>query len=145
MKTTANNQAGQQIVSPVEVFRFTETKVNKHSTIYAMVDIPTVSTFVTELVRIEQDQGFGKAPDFDQWLRIRDQSNWKNCNKTGLRKTRFIGRYFGDFCFNIYEKPKTRTLVIVAFNSTGEQFQLYVYPKGYYPSPARIEAILQAL
>lgn len=110
-----------------------------------MANIPTVATFVTELVKIEKDQGFGKAPDFDEWFRIKDQTNWKNCTKTGLRKSRFIGRYYGDFCFNIHEKPKVRTLIVVVFNETGGHFKLFVYPKGYYPSPARIEAIIQAL
>ena len=140
MRTNANNPEWQQ---PVEVFRFIEAKVNKHSTIYAMVDIPIKTTFVTPVVRIEKFQGYSKAYNLAEYFRIKDQSSWaKSRQVTGLWKTSTQGVYYGDNRENMSD-PKT--LLMFQFDTSDGAFILYVYPKGYYPAKSTIEKIAAAL
>lgn len=140
MRTNANNPEWQQ---PVEVFRFTETKVNKHSTIYAMVDIPTKATFVTPVVRIEKFQGYSKAYNLAEYFRIKDQSSWaKSRQVTGLWKTATQGVYYGD---NRENKSDPKTLLLFQFDTSNGAFTLYVFPYGYYPAKPTIETIAAAL
>lgn len=138
MRTSANIPEWQQ---PVEVYRFQKTKVNKHSTIYSMVGNPTKTTFLTPVVRIEKFQGYSKAYNLAEYFRIKDQSNWKNSQLiTGLWKTSTKGWYYGD-----KRDGNIRTLLLFDFRAENDQFRLSVFPTGYCPSPARIEAIISAL
>lgn len=140
MKTTANNQTGQQ---PVEVHRFTEAKVNKHSTIYSMECIPTQATFVTPIVRIEKFQGYSKAYNLAEYFRIKDQSSWaKSRQVTGLWKTSTQGVYYGD---NRRKKSDPKTLLLFQFDPSGGVFTLHVFPFGYYPAKPTIEKIAATL
>lgn len=140
MRTNANNPECQQ---PVEVFRFTEAKINKHSTIYAMVDIPTKATFITSVVRIEKFQGYSKAYNLAEYFRIKDQSSWaKSRQVTGLWKTNVQGIYYGD---NRENMSDLKTLLMFQFDPSDGALLLYVYQKGYYPAKSTIETIAAAL
>ncbi len=51
----------------------------------------------TNMIRIEKDYGFHRRSRyFDNWLYLRNESNWRRCTKSGLAFTGYLNIYEGN-------------------------------------------------
>jgi hypothetical protein len=120
-------------------------KVNKTSTIYEIEQthenrISHPEDYFTELVKIEQYQGFSKAYNVSHYFRIRNTSNWSKCETpTGLFKTLRANVYIGDL-----KTTKGKTLVLFYFDENNH-LHIYRYKCGYYPSRKIIKSIIEKI
>lgn len=123
----------------VQVFTFDVEKVNKFSRIYiAREQLISFDSFLTPVVKLEDDQGFSKAKGVKYHFRIRNEKNWNKCKViTGLFSTTNREVYFGD-----YKSKNGKTLMIFKISREKPTLQVYVYPEGYYPSRQKIEKII---
>jgi len=139
MRTTANNTDRQN----VQVFRFKATKFNKHSTIYSLADLPEQVSFITPTVKIEKNQRFART-DTSTWFRLKDNTSWNESELvTGLYRTEIRGLYYGDR--RDPNNHEVKTLLIFKLNSSGDELEVFEYPRGYYPSPVKIREIAKSL
>ena len=117
-------------------------KVNKTSTIYEIeqtkeIREPKPEDYFTDIVKIEQYQGYSKAYNLTHYFRIRDKTNWSKCKTpTGLFRTIKPNVFFGDL-----KTSKGKTLVLFYFDEVNN-LQIFKYPHGYYPTSKQLETII---
>ena len=120
-------------------------KINKTSSIYEIeqthkVREPKPDDYFTDLVRIEQYQGYSKAYNLTHYFRIRNQGNWSKCKApTGLFKTIKPNVFYGDL-----KTSKGKTLIIFYLDEV-DNLKIFKYPNGYYPTSKQRETIINKL
>lgn len=124
------------------VYKYKAIKVNKTSIIYE-IDRPEPikethpEDYLTNLIKIEKDQGFSKA-NVCYWLRVRNESNWNKCETpTGLFRTLNPKLYHGDIKTN-----KGKTLILFYFDEVNN-LQIFTYQNGFYPDRKQLEFIIK--
>lgn len=116
-------------------------KVNKTCITYEIeqtkgIREPKPEDYFTDLIKIENDQGYSKAkPVF--WFRIRDKTNWSKCKTpTGLFKTLNPRLFYGNILTS-----KGKTLVLFYFDEVNN-LQIFKYPHGYHTTSKQLETII---
>jgi hypothetical protein len=119
-----------------QTYLFRAIKVNKHSTIYEMIEGEEGSSFITKTVKIEKFQGFSHAYNLGEYFRIRNASNWKDSKQiTGLWQTTREDIFYGDI-----KEGSVKTLLLFQYAQKRAYLKVYVYPKGFDPSRARTDS-----
>ena len=117
-------------------------KVNKTSTIYEIeqtkgIREPKLEDYFTDIVKIEQYQGYSKAYNLTHYFRIRDKTNWSKCKTpTGLFRTIKPDVFFGDL-----KTSKGKTLILFYVDEVNN-LQIFKYPNGYYPTSKQLNLII---
>jgi hypothetical protein len=117
-------------------------KVNKTSTIYEIeqtkgIREPKPEDYFTDIVKIEQYQGYSKAYNLTHYFRIRDNANWSKCKTpTGLFRTIKPNVFFGDL-----KTSKGKTLILFYVDEVNN-LQIFKYPNGYYPTSKQLNLII---
>lgn len=134
--------AQNRILLPTPVVHvFKITKENKTSTIYHRQTTSVRHSFLTDIVRIEDYQGFGGGKDFNLYFRIKNQSSWvKSEAVTGLYPTGITSLYFGN-----RKKGSTKTLLAFKFDHEADLLTIFEYPHNYYPSRSMINHIVRGI
>ncbi|ALR29404.1 hypothetical protein ATE47_02130 [Chryseobacterium sp. IHB B 17019] len=83
--------------------------------------------FLPELLRIEKNNGYNTYSGFNNFLRLRDASNWSVCTKLGLKPTGISNYYSTD----IFVENKKK-LCIVCYLKDNQSVELNVFPE-FYP------------
>ena len=113
-----------------KVHKFNAIKFNKNNTQFQLCLGQFGSNFITDVVRLEQFQGFSKGYNFDHYFRLRNKSNWSKCNLvTGLWKTIKKDCFYGN-----YKEYEVKTLLIFKIGLDNRSLIVYEFPKGYYPN-----------
>ena len=120
-------------------FTFDVEKVNKHSRIYVARDqLISFNSFITPVVKLEDDQGFSKAKGVRYHFKVRNEKNWSKCKViTGLFPTTNNELFYGDF-----KSKKGKTLMVFKISRKQPVLEVYIYPEGFYPSYQKIEKII---
>jgi hypothetical protein len=106
----------------------------KNYTVYHLTDVNNGINLLTEILRIEKFQHKSKATNIRDYLRLRNTSNWANCEMvTGLRPTHIKGLYYGDRRKQNKTRPGKKTLLMFLFAPDRSTLIIDVY-KGYYPN-----------
>lgn len=135
MNTSSNT------IDKVREYRFNPIKFNKHDTIYQGVEDNPRDSFIPELVKIEKFQGYSNAFNLGLYFRIKNASSWaKSKQVTGLFKTRRKDAFYGDL-----KESSTKTLLIFLIDPQGYELTVYEYPRGYNPSHAVIDNLINAI
>jgi len=127
------------------IYTYKPIKINKQSRIFELSETQRLrhnqpNEILTELLRIEKDQGFSKAKDVAYWLRIRNQSNWSKCETpTGFKKTDKPNVFYGDI-----KTDRGKTLVIFKFQDD-ESLKIFNYQNGFYPKKTQLKKIINKL
>ena len=130
-------KANNHTLSDVLILSYKTHKINKQDTIYLRNDDCQTSNLFTEFVKIEKYQGYSNAFNLGLYLRLKDQSSWaKSKQLTGLWKTSFKNVYRGDYVSN-----RIKTLLLFRIDEVNDNFKVYVFPFGYYPSSKTIESL----
>ena len=111
------------------------SKELKSYTVYKLVDevVNNAPHLLTDIIRVEPFMQLSNGKGFCDYLRIRNQSNWKKCNViTGLKFTKNKDLFYGD-C----DKPhligcNKQTLLIFRFENDPLRVIIDVF-KDYYP------------
>ena len=114
-------------------------KVERAKKVYTVYQLePSTQTpQLTDLIRIEQFRKFSKGTGFDDYLRLKNTTNWaKSEMVTGLKKTNNSNLFFGDRMH-----LGRKNLIIFKFSKNREAL-LVDYYKGYYPTKGDLNAIL---
>ncbi len=112
---------------------FKVTSELKSYTIYQLVEVVGNKNLLTEIIRIEKFQGKSNASKIDEYLRIRNCSNWSKCEQiTGLRPTIKEGLFYGDRTTTNLPEPKKKTLLLFTFSTDRQTLFIDVY-RGFYP------------
>jgi len=115
----------------------------KSYTVYEFIEVQRGKNLLTDLLRIEQFQGKSNASNINNYLRIRNCSNWSKCEQiTGLRPTIKEGLFYGDWRklneLNVIKK----TLLIFKFSKDRQTLFIDVYG-GFYPlNPVLLQNII---
>lgn len=115
----------------------------KSYTVYEFIEVQRGKNLLTDLLRIEQFQGKSNASNINNYLRIRNCSNWSKCEQiTGLRPTIKEGLFYGDWRklneLNVIKK----TLLIFKFSKDRQTLFIDVY-RGFYPlNPVLLQNII---
>lgn len=115
----------------------------KSYTVYEFIEVQRGKNLLTNLLRIEQFQGKSNASNINNYLRIRNCSNWSKCEQiTGLRPTIKEGLFYGDWRklneLNVIKK----TLLIFKFSKDRQTLFIDVY-RGFYPlNPVLLQNII---
>lgn len=84
---------------------------------------------LTDLIRLEKNNGYNSITGADNLLVIRNATNWTKCNRAGLRPTGTPNFYYSDLPVN-----SVKSLIVVFIPDDGENVVLRVckqfYPKG---------------
>lgn len=89
--------------NPIKEFELITTEVLKDCKLF------------TNIVRIEKDNGYhDRSRDFDYWLFLRNETNWKRCYKSGLAKTQ------KDF---VFEGNLSRPVILEQKTAKGKDFE----------------------
>ncbi len=119
-----------------KTYLFRAIKVNKHSTIYEMIEGEEGSSFITKTVKIEKFQGYSEAYNLGEYFRIRNASNWKDSRQiTGLWSTTRKDIFYGDI-----KEGTVKTLLLFQYAQKRAYLKVYVFPQGVYLSRARTDA-----
>lgn len=102
------------------------------------------SHFLPEFLRIEKNNGYNTFSGFNNFLRLRDASNWSLCTKLGLRPTGINHFYSTDLFIE-----NDRLLCIIYYPKEGQSIELYVF-REFYPCeksgiPERVKEITQSI
>ena len=114
-------------------------KVERTKKVYTVYQLEptTQSPILTDLVRIEKFRKFSKGTGFDDYLRLKNTTNWATSEKvTGLMKTDNPNVFFGDRMHS-----GRKNLIVFKF-SKDKEFLLIDYYKGDYPTKGDLNAIL---
>ena len=135
MNTSSNT------IDKVREYRFNPIKFNKHDTIYQGAEDNPRDSFIPELVKIEKFQGYSNAFNLGLYFRIKNASSWaKSKQVTGLFKTRRKDAFYGDL-----KESSTKTLLIFLIDPQGHELTVYDYPRGYNPSRAVIDNLINTI
>lgn len=84
---------------------------------------------LTDLIRLEKNNGYNSITGADNLLVIRNATNWTKCNRAGLRPTETPNFYYSDLPVN-----GVKSLIVVFMSDDVETVILRVckqfYPKG---------------
>ncbi|MDR6405883.1 MULTISPECIES: hypothetical protein [Chryseobacterium] len=83
--------------------------------------------FLPELLRIEKNNGYNTYSGLNNFLRLRDASNWSICTKLGLKPTGISPFY----CTDVFVENK-KVLCIVCYPKESLTIELSIFP-GFYP------------
>jgi len=111
-------------------------KVMKTYTQYTLLNCE--KPLLTELIRIEENNGYNSISGANLLLKIRNASNWKNCSITGLRPTKQSNFYYADLLIN-----KKKSLIICYLSTDRETIKILVCPE-WYPFNQR-ESVVRVL
>ncbi len=95
---------------------------------------------LTDLVRIEKNNGYNSITGAEYLLRVRNTSNWSKCALTGLRPTATTGFYYSDLLVN-----NVKSLIVVFMPQGGEKILLRVCKQFYPHTPSDRERIIKAI
>jgi hypothetical protein len=105
----------------------------KSYTCYLVDEVSQETNLLTDLIRIEKFQGCSDATGIEDYLRIRDTTNWATSSKiTGLRPSKREGFYYGDCHKPELINCKNRTLIIVYCSKCRKNVITYVF-RDFYP------------
>ena len=95
---------------------------------------------LTDLIRLEENNGYNSISGANTLLKIRDASNWKLCTITGLRPAKTADFYYADLFIN-----KKKSLIICYISTDKEVINLLVCPEWYPLNPNQRESIVNVL
>jgi hypothetical protein len=106
----------------------------KSYSVYQLAEVTGNKNLLTDILRIEKFQSKSNASNINDYLRIRNCSNWSKCEQiTGLRPTTKEGLFYGDWRKpNESDTPK-KTLLIFLFSTDRKTLFIDVY-RGFYPN-----------
>ncbi len=82
---------------------------------------------LTDLIRLEKNNGYNSITGADKLLRVRNASNWTKCTLSGLRPTGTPNFYYADL------PVKTiKSLCVVYLPNERETIEIRVFPQ-FYP------------
>lgn len=111
-------------------------RVKKVYTVYQLVNASS-KAILTELIRIEQFRKYSRGTGFDDYLRLKNTSNWKTSEQvTGLHKTSHPDVFYGDRLH--YGK---KNLIVFKFSNNKETLTIDYYLE-YYPTKGDLKTIL---
>lgn len=82
---------------------------------------------LTDLIRIEKNNGFNSITGAENLLRIRNSSNWCKCTLTGLRSAGTPNYYYADLPIK-----GVKSLCVILYNPHDEVIRIKVTPQ-FYP------------
>ena len=105
----------------------------KSYTVYALDEVTGNKNLLTDILRIEKFQGKSNASNINDYLRLRNTTNWSKCEQvTGLRPTIKDDLFYGDWRNLDNPKLPTKTLLMFSFSKDKQILFLDVY-RGFYP------------
>jgi hypothetical protein len=122
---------------------YTVTSELKSYTVYELLTSEGNAKLLTEILRIEKFQGKSNASNINDYLRLRNCSNWSKSEQvTGLRPTTKEGLFYGDWRKpNESDTPK-KTLLLFLFSTDRKTLFIDVY-RGFYPiNPVLLQNII---
>jgi hypothetical protein len=112
------------------------------------------SHFFTKMIRIEKDYGFHRRSRyFDNWLYLRNDTNWRRCTKSGLAFTGHLNIFEGNIPSyvelpereNSWRKIENPEHFLIAQVSQDLQYVVLDIFEGFYPHKRElIQYILSA-
>jgi hypothetical protein len=118
----------------IQSVRYRAIKFNKCDIQYINETPIPLGCFLTERIKIESFQGYRKAHNLGEYLRLRGETNWKTGEQvTGLWKESIAKVFRGDRKYN-----GIRTLILFEFSNLREELTIHVFPEGYYPESSMI-------
>jgi len=116
-------------------------KINKCDIQYQITSVLPDRSCLTERIKLEKFQGFSKAHNLWEYLRLRGATSWKSGEQvTGLFKTPDRNIFYGD-----RKTTKGKSLILIFKSSDLETVTIYTYPEGYYPSQKKIIYLIDPL
>ena len=110
---------------------FTVSKELKSYTIYSFSNSERNVNLLTDILRIENYQGKSNASNINDYLRLKNTTNWNTSEMiTGLRPTNKNGLFYGDW---LNKRTHKRTLLLFTFSNDKQTLLIDVY-RGFYPN-----------
>lgn len=124
-------QTGNKITYVRHIYKV--SKELKSYTVYELVEVKHSDKLLTDIIRIEPFLNYSKANNFNDYLRIKDKSNWKHSNLiTGVKPTSSKGLFYGDCAKpNIIGNTK-KSLLLFYFDNDKRTLIIDVF-RDYYP------------
>ena len=103
----------------------------KSYTIYSIVEVDRNKNLLTDILRIEKFQGKSNALNINDYLRLRNTTNWSKCEQvTGLKLTKKSHVFFGD---RRNKETSRKTLLLFTYSNDKQTLFIDVY-RGFYPN-----------
>lgn len=107
------------------------SKELKSYTIYTLLSSEGNVNLLTDILRIEKFQGKSNASNINDYLRLKNTTNWNTSEMiTGLRPTNKNGLFYGDW---LNKRTQKRTLLLFTFSNDKQTLLIDVY-RGFYPN-----------
>ena len=101
----------------------------------------TKSSNLTKLIRVEKCRSYSKGKGFNEYLRLRDTTNWNKCKQvTGLHFTIKKNLFFGDFLIN--KNSGLKDLLIFHFNHLTGRLIIDYYANYYPRTKSELDALI---
>jgi len=105
----------------------------KSYSVYELVEVTGNKNLLTDILRIEKFQGKSNASNINDYLRLRNCSNWSKSEQvTGLRPTTKEGLFYGDWRKPNESDTLKKTLLLFLFSKDRKTLIIDVY-RGFYP------------
>jgi len=111
----------------------------KSYTVYELIEVYKINpitenkNLLTDILRIEKFQGNSNASNINDYLRLRNCSNWSKSELvTGLRPTTKENLFYGDWR-KLENSNPIKTLLIFSFSKDKQTLIIDVY-RGFYPN-----------
>jgi len=106
----------------------------KSYTVYELVEVTGNKNLLTDILRIEKFQGKSNASNINDYLRLRNFSNWSKSEQvTGLRPTTKEGLFYGDWRKHNESNTLKKTLLLFQLSKDRKTLFIDVY-RGFYPN-----------
>ena len=112
----------------------------KSYTVYELIEVYKINpitenkNLLTDILRIEKFQGNSNASNINDYLRLRNCSNWsKSQQVTGLRPTDKEGLFYGDWRKLDKSDTLQKTLLLFQFSTDRKTLFIDVF-RGFYPN-----------
>lgn len=103
----------------------------KSYTVYQLVEVSRNKNLLTDILRVEKFQGKSNASNINDYLRLRNTTNWSKCEQvTGLKQTKIKDLFYGD---RKNKETLKRTLLLFSFSNNRQTLFIDVY-RGFYPT-----------
>ena len=113
----------------IQSVTYRAVKFNKYDMQYIDETPIPLGCFLTERIKIESFQGYSKASNLGEYLRLRGETSWK----TGEQVT---GRWL-ETKANVFRGDRKhkgiKTLILFEFSNLREKLTIHIFPEGYYP------------
>ena len=110
------------------------SKELKSYTVFELVEFTGNKNLLTDILRIEKFQGKSNASNINDYLRLRNCSNWsKSQQVTGLRPTDKEGLFYGDWRKLDKSDTLQKTLLLFQFSTDRKTLFIDVF-RGFYPN-----------